>query len=64
MPKLLTTKQAAEFLSLEPQTLAAWRMEGVRGPPWIKLGFSVRYRVTDLEKWLEANTHQAADSVA
>ena len=56
----LPTKEAAAFLGWRPQTLRVKRMNG-DGPAWIKLGDgrSCRcvYRVSDLELWLAAHTH-------
>ena len=54
---LLTRKQAAIQLGIQPQTLAAWSCQGT-GPPYIKHGRFVRYRVHDLEKWLESQLVQ------
>lgn len=50
-----TREQAAVFLALQPQTLAAWTSRG-EGPPYIKVGRSVRYRKSDIEAWLESRT--------
>jgi hypothetical protein len=50
---LLTRTEAAEFLSLQPQTLAAWAVTG-KGPKVTRLGTSVRYRIEDLEIFLQA----------
>ena len=54
VPKLLLTpNDAADFLSISPETLAQWRSQQ-RGPHFIKLeGRLVRYRLTDLESYLE-----------
>lgn len=53
--QLLTTEQAAEFLSIKPQTLAVWRNTRRYGLPWVTVGArSVRYRLSDLEKFVEA----------
>lgn len=52
---LLTTVEAAEFLRRQPQTLAYWRCAG-KGPPYVKAGAGVRYRLSDLEAWLATNT--------
>lgn len=50
--RLLTPKQAAEFLSVPQGTLAQWRSQS-RGPVFIKLeGRLVRYRVCDLEAYI------------
>lgn len=55
----LTTKEAAEYLGLSPNTLAGWRYMNT-GPTYQRLGTSrrakVRYRRADLDQWLEANT--------
>jgi predicted DNA-binding transcriptional regulator AlpA len=51
-PRLLTPKQAAEFLSVPEGTLAQWRSQS-RGPVFIKLeGRLVRYRARDLENYI------------
>ncbi len=53
---LLTCREAAEFLGVPIGTLAQWRSQR-RGPPYIKLeGRLVRYRGSELEKWLERQT--------
>jgi excisionase family DNA binding protein len=50
--KLLTPKQAAEFLGVPDGTLAQWRSQR-RGPVFIKLeGRLVRYRARDLETYI------------
>ena len=54
--KLLTRREAADYLGLEPQTLAAWAVTGRYRLPMIRVGRNVRYRVADLEKWLSART--------
>ena len=51
MNQTLTTPQAAEYLSLSPNTLNRWRWSG-DGPRFIKMGRAVRYRVTDLDEWI------------
>jgi excisionase family DNA binding protein len=50
----LTTPKAAELLRLSPITLAIWRHQG-RGPEYILLGRSVRYKRSTLEQFLESN---------
>lgn len=55
-----TTKEAAKYLGLKRTTLEAWRCRG-GGPRYLKLGRSVRYRLSDLDAWVESrildNTH-------
>jgi len=53
--KLLTTEEAAEILRLQKQTLAWWRTEN-RGPAFVKVGFAIRYRESDLHEWLDRQT--------
>ena len=52
---LLTPNQAAEVLQMAPGTLLNWRVRR-QGPPFIKVGASVRYDRADLDAWLEAQT--------
>lgn len=52
--RLLNEREAADFLGLKPNTLAAWRSTGRYGLPFLKVGKPVRYRLADLEKWLSA----------
>jgi excisionase family DNA binding protein len=51
---LLTRKEAAQFLSLRKSTLDSWACKG-NGPRFIKLGKAVRYRMSDLEAFIESN---------
>jgi hypothetical protein len=41
---------AARYLNFEPATLKSWRYRG-RGPAYIRVGRSVRYRLPDLDEW-------------
>lgn len=49
---LLITDQAAEYLGLKPKTLVKDRCTREIGIPFVKLGKSVRYRMTDLERFV------------
>jgi predicted site-specific integrase-resolvase len=54
--RLLSAKDAAQFLDVHPVTLGVWRHEG-RGPTYIKVSpQNVRYRLSDLEQFLEERT--------
>ncbi|BBH15764.1 hypothetical protein Back2_00510 [Nocardioides baekrokdamisoli] len=47
--------EAAELLGLSRETLMAWRSRRPGyGPPYVKMGKSVRYRRKDLLDWMEA----------
>lgn len=54
--KMLTDDQAAEMLGLRPQTLAVWRCTGRGGLPYVQLGRAIRYRASDVEAYIAANT--------
>ncbi len=50
---LLTTTEAAEYLGVTPRCAEAWRVRG-GGPPFIKISArAVRYRLSDLNRWIE-----------
>jgi predicted DNA-binding transcriptional regulator AlpA len=52
--RLLSPKQASEFLAVPESTLAHWRSER-RGPVYVKLEDRlIRYRTSDLEKYIGA----------
>lgn len=53
--RLLTVKDAADRLRLSPSWLAKARMRG-DGPPFLKLGRSVRYGESALAKWARSRT--------
>lgn len=52
-PRLLNSEQAAEYLGLSKGTLVNWRCTKQQEIPFIKVGGRVRYRVKDLEAWLD-----------
>lgn len=57
---LLTEKQAAARLNVQPKTLQNWRWRG-EGPQFVKLagGKLVRYRVRDLEAFIDAGLRRS-----
>lgn len=56
---LLNPKQAAAFITMEPQTLAIWRCTKRYDLPYIRVGRLIRYRRADLEKFLASRTVEA-----
>jgi predicted DNA-binding transcriptional regulator AlpA len=52
--RLLTPKEAANLLRLSPSWLAKARMRG-DGPPYAKLGRSIRYGEGALLQWMKAH---------
>ncbi|GAA4047621.1 hypothetical protein GCM10023063_38730 [Arthrobacter methylotrophus] len=55
--ELLTSGELAEKLHKSAAALAQWRYKGI-GPKFIKLGSGIRYRASDVEAWLDAQTRQ------
>jgi dimeric dUTPase (all-alpha-NTP-PPase superfamily) len=54
---LLKPKEAAVFLTISEKSLANARSSGVGIViPFIKIGGSVRYKQSDLEKYIQENT--------
>ncbi len=52
--ELMTTKEVAAFLRLNPNTLEQWRSRG-RGPTFERAGVAVRYRLSEVEDWIRRN---------
>ena len=50
---LLTTKEAANFLRIPARTLENWRCNQRYDLPYVKLGRIIRYRMVDLENWVQ-----------
>jgi len=51
---LLSEKEAADVLDVEPGTLSVWRSTGRYALPFLKVGAKVRYRRGDLQAWLDS----------
>lgn len=49
---LLNTRQAAEHIGIKETTAEIWRCYG-KGPRYLKIGRLVRYRLSDLDAWLD-----------
>lgn len=54
--ELLSREEAAQYLGVKKQTLAAWAHTGRHDLPMVKVGRLVKYRLSDLEKWLAERT--------
>jgi hypothetical protein len=55
---LLTPIEAAAILKVKPNTLAKWRVTG-EGPPFIRVGRSVRYRARDIACFIDRRTRHS-----
>lgn len=47
--------EVAELLGMGPWTLRFWRTKGI-GPKFFRIGRNIRYRLSDVEVWLENHT--------
>jgi len=58
MNKLLTPKEASNYLGISEKALANARWSGTGVTiPYIKLSSSVRYKQSELDAYIKANTH-------
>ena len=58
-PRLLSEKEASQYICMSRSYLRQARMDGNRenrtpAPPFIKIGRAVRYLREDLDAWLES----------
>lgn len=63
--RLFTRPEAATYLAVKEQTLAAWACKGI-GPRFLKLNRAVRYRESELQRFIESREVQStgeADSL-
>lgn len=54
--KLLNRDEAAQFLGVSPQTLAYWACTKRYGLPLVKIGRLAKYRMSDLEDFINSRT--------
>jgi excisionase family DNA binding protein len=59
--KLLTPQEAADHLAMPHGTLRQWRYHG-KGPTFVRVGRHVRYRLEDLDAFLDANAVEPQDA--
>ena len=62
---VLTEKQASRYLNISLAFLRRRRSQGtppgsIPGPRFLKLGKSVRYRLEDLDSWLDENLKEVS----
>lgn len=55
---LLGPQDLADWLGVPLGTVYRWRTNG-DGPPGLRVGKHLRYRVQDVERWLEAQVERA-----
>ncbi len=59
---LLTEVETAAYLGLKPETLATWRCTHRYPLPFIRVGKAIRYRPSDVEKFLAERTVACQDT--
>lgn len=60
---LLSAEQAAIYLGVKPATLAIWRSSGRYDLPYLKIGRLIRYRLGDLQRWVESRSRRQTGEV-
>jgi excisionase family DNA binding protein len=55
-PRLVTVREAADYLSVSVSTLYGWVWQ--RRIPFVKVGRALRFDVDDLKKFVEGNKQQ------
>lgn len=55
LPEFLDERSLCALLAISSVTATKWRAKA-KGPPFIKVGRLVRYRRSDVDAWLRANT--------
>jgi len=56
---LVLPEQAADYLSVTTRTLANWRSRGIPSLPFSKIGRCVRYRLSDLDAFIDKNSQNS-----
>jgi len=58
---LLSPREAAQFMGIQPETLATWRSTKRYNLRYAKIGRSVRYRLADLEDFIASRMVGSSD---
>lgn len=63
LPTLLTQEELCSYLGKSKAWAERARLEG-NGPPYVKLGRTPRYRLSELEDWIDSNSRKSTSSPA
>lgn len=58
---VFSRRQLADYLRVSYRTVIRWENDG-RGPAWHQVGKQIRYRRSDVERWLERHRHDGKDT--
>lgn len=61
--ELMTPDEVAEYTRLTSAALCSFRKRGYGGPTYIKLGGRYFYRKSDVDAWIDANTHPQYNAI-
>ncbi len=56
---LISPGEAAEILGVSTSALAKWRMNGLNGPSFVKLGTKVKYDLETVRAWIESRKRKS-----
>ena len=59
--KFLTTEELAEIVKFSTKTLISWRKQK-KGPSWLKLGHAVRYRESEVLRWMKDQEQEGSSN--
>lgn len=54
--RLLSRQDVADYLNVTKSAIEKW---GKQGPPMLRVGGTVRYRMADVNKWIEERTNRS-----
>jgi excisionase family DNA binding protein len=60
--RLLTVKETAQYLGTTPGNVYDWVKNG-KGPRYVRMGRSIRYRLSDLEKYVDVRVVEPSSLV-
>ena len=61
LPHLLSQKELCEYIGKSQAWAERARLEG-SGPPFLRLGRSIRYRASDVQDWIDAALRKSTSS--
>lgn len=60
---LVDPVEAARILGIQPSTLAVWRSKNFKlGPRFVTVGRRIRYRMADIEEYIQSRLVETRDS--
>jgi predicted DNA-binding transcriptional regulator AlpA len=59
--RTIDERDASPYIGYTKAALRAWRRQG-RGPAYIRINRSIRYRIQDLDDWLQRHRVETEES--